>query len=125
VILHLRVLDVRYAAPQVQDHRQDGTVIEVLYFAGCPNRAPFVARLAELLAELGVTEPVREIAVESPAGAEEHRFLGSPTLRIDGRDIDPAAATRTDYALACRLYPGGFPAEWVRAALRNRTEPAP
>lgn len=31
-------------------------------------------------------------------------FLGSPSIRVDGRDIEPGAQARTDYVLSCRLY---------------------
>ena len=51
------------------------------------------------------------------------RFLGSPTIRVDGRDIEPGADERTDYAFACRIYrtargTAGAPDErWLRDAL--------
>lgn len=51
------------------------------------------------------------------------RFLGSPTVRVNGRDVEPGAEERTDYVLACRVYRGeagfsGQPDErWVREAL--------
>ena len=91
-------------------------------------------RLRELLGRAGVDEPVCERCVENDAAAQRGRFLGSPTLRVDGVDIDPGAGGRTDYGLRCRLYPtdaglGGMPPdEWVLNALhraglpRGRTE---
>jgi hypothetical protein len=42
--------------------------------------------------------------VESEEDARRSRFLGSPTVRVDGRDIEPGADRRTDYGLKCRLY---------------------
>jgi hypothetical protein len=36
--------------------------------------------------------------------AQERRFLGSPTLRVDGRDVEPGADERTDFGMKCRLY---------------------
>jgi hypothetical protein len=101
-------------------------VIEVLYSGGCPNHVGFVRYLRALLLTSGVDEPIREIPVETDADARTLRFLGSPTLRIDGTDVDPTAAERTDYALQCRLYPGlrGTPPdEWIRAALSARRVP--
>ena len=103
--------------------------IELLYFAGCPSHEAFLARLHELLARAGVEEPVQQRRVESDAAAQSERFLGSPTLRIDGVDIDPGAADRGDYALKCRLYPteqglsGAPPDEWVLDALRHARRP--
>ena len=58
-----------------------------------------------------------------PETAQKLRFLGSPTVRIAGQDVEPGAAARTDFALSCRLYRTdaglqGQPDErWVRAAL--------
>lgn len=102
--------------------------VEVLYFDGCPSHEALVSQLRKLLVEAGVAVEMKLRRVESPEAAERERFLGSPTLRIDGRDIDPAAAKRTDYGLKCRLYPsddglrGTPPDAWIRAALDRRRE---
>jgi hypothetical protein len=103
--------------------------IEVLYFDGCPGHERLMPRLGELLASAGVEDPVELVRVESLDDAEQHRFLGSPTLRIDGVDVDPAASERTDYGLKCRLYrtegaQQPLPSdEWVLAAI-ERARPA-
>jgi hypothetical protein len=49
------------------------------------------------------------------------RFLGSPSVQIDGLDIDPMARARTDFTLACRLYgsSGVPPAELIESAIRD------
>ena len=78
--------------------------IEVLYFAGCPGYEQLMSRLEELLLRAGITDPVERVRVESVESAAAQRFLGSPTLRIDGLDVEPAADQRTDYGLQCRLY---------------------
>ncbi|MFU8875422.1 hypothetical protein [Micromonospora sp. SL4-19] len=102
------------------------SVIEVWYFDGCPSHESFVPHLRALLDTAGVDEPIHERAVETDDDALAHRFLGSPTLRIDGVDVDPTAAQRTDYGLQCRLYPAedglrGIPPDaWILAALRQR-----
>lgn len=55
--------------------------------------------------------------------AEAYRFLGSPTLRVDGRDIEPGADERTDFGFKCRVYRGAAglrptpPDELIVAAL--------
>jgi hypothetical protein len=99
--------------------------IEVLYFDGCPGHERLMPRLRELLAATGVEDPVELVPVESLEDAERQRFLGSPTLRIDGVDVDPSAAGRTDYGLKCRLYrtergqqtlPGD---EWILAVIER------
>ena len=78
-----------------------------------------------LLAVTGVEDPVELVQVESLEDAERQRFLGSPTLRIDGVDVDPAANQRTDYGLKCRLYRSEIgqqplpPDGWILAAIEN------
>lgn len=83
--------------------RPDPT-IEILYFAGCPNYEALVSRLPKLLDHAGVKAEVTLRQVESEEHARRSRFLGSPTVRVDGRDVEPDADRRTDYGLKCRLY---------------------
>jgi len=97
--------------------------IEVLYFDGCPSTNAFLPRLRDLLAQVGATDRLQLRRVETIADAERERFLGSPTVRVDGYDIEPGADERTDYGLKCRLYRtesgkrGEPPTDWVLAAL--------
>ena len=79
-------------------------MIEVLYFDGCPNHEPTLALATEVLGQLGLSAEIREVEVRTPEDAERLRFLGSPTVRVDGKDIEPGAETRHDYALSCRIY---------------------
>lgn len=78
--------------------------VEILYFDGCPNHRPLVARVLARLRAAGIDAELASRRVESEQEARELRFLGSPTVRIDGRDVEPEAATRSDYGLKCRLY---------------------
>jgi len=97
--------------------------VELLYFDGCPSYAELLPRLRELLAGEGIDEEVELRRVETSADAERERFLGSPTVRIDGEDIDPTAKDRDDFGLECRLYrtEEGLvrtpPESWIRAKL--------
>jgi len=99
--------------------------VELLYVDGCPGHEALLPRLRSLLAEAGVTVEVELRRIDSAEAAERERFLGSPTLRIDGHDVDPAAAERTDYGLECRLYAteeglcGTPPDAWIRDALAS------
>ncbi len=96
--------------------------IEVLYFEGCPHLEPTLSLAHEVLGELGLDTEVREVEVRTPEDAERLRFLGSPSVRVDWKDIEPGAASRTEYALSCRLYgDSGFPPkELLVAALEAR-----
>jgi hypothetical protein len=72
--------------------------------------------------ELGFEPEVRLVNVGDQEAAERLRFLGSPTIRIGGRDVDPYTQERTDYGLSCRVFRTeagvvGQPDErWVRDA---------
>lgn len=98
-------------------------LVEILSFAGCPGRQPARALVERVLHDLDLEADVREIAVEDEEAARVQRFLGSPSIRVEGRDIEPGADRRLDFALGCRLYPGehgpsGVPPEpMLRAAL--------
>lgn len=97
-------------------------MIEVLYFEGCPNHESAVELAREVVRELALSDEIREIQVESADDAERLRFLGSPSLRVAGSDIEPGADERTDYAFSCRMYgaSGLPPKELLIAALVAR-----
>jgi hypothetical protein len=97
--------------------------VELLYFDGCPNHERALAQLRATLGALGDPTSVQLVRVANETEAQAMRFLGSPSIRINGRDVDPGAETRTDFGLQCRVYPAveGFggtpPSEWIVAAL--------
>lgn len=78
--------------------------IQILTFEGCPNRAGAIAFVDRVVAASGVSATVEVVDVADPAQAVALRFLGSPTIRVGGVDIEPGAGERDDFALACRVY---------------------
>ena len=97
-------------------------MIEVLYFEGCPNREPTLSLASEVLDQLGLCDEVREVEVRTSEDAERLRFLGSPSVRVDGKDIEPGADSQREYSLSCRIYDdsGIPPREFLIAALQAR-----
>ena len=99
--------------------------IDLLYFDGCPSHEAFLPHLRDLLAQVMVDAPVHQRRVQSDEDAQREHFLGSPTLHVDGVDVDPGAGERTDYGMKCRLYRVDSelrrvpPDEWVLDALRR------
>jgi len=97
--------------------------LEVLFFDGCPSHEQLLASLRQLAAQHGAE--LRERRIETPQDAERERFLGSPSVRVDGVDVDPGARERTDFGLKCRLYrstegqAGLPPRQWIDGALRQ------
>ena len=56
-----------------------------------------------MLSESGVDPEVMEVRqVETDEQAREEGFVGSPTIRIDGRDVEPSSGERP--GLTCRVY---------------------
>ena len=99
--------------------------IEVLYFEGCPNHKPTVERLREVLRDEGVSARMIETEVLDQATAQAVGFLGSPTVKIDGVDVEPDARASRAYGVACRTYRNGGKREglpskdMIRAAVRE------
>jgi hypothetical protein len=98
-------------------------VAEILYFEGCPNHQD-ARRLVERVAtELRIDADIADVEVPDAEAATRLRFLGSPTVRVNGQDVEPGSEERTDYVFACRIYRAedgvsGEPDErWVRQAL--------
>ena len=95
--------------------------LEVLYFDGCPSHERLLPVLRALATEHGLQ--LTERRIEDAAQAERTRFLGSPSVRVNGVDVEPGAEQRTDFGMNCRLYrsrdgQSGLPPEaWIRRAL--------
>jgi hypothetical protein len=98
--------------------------VEVLYFEGCPNHEDLVPRVRELMRRAGVPAEIERRAISDDEAAQRERFLGSPTVRVDGHDVEPGADRREDFGMKCRLYRdaerlSGQPADhWILAALQ-------
>ena len=78
-------------------------MIELLYWEGCPSHPEAKALLEQVLAELGRNDQIVMTEVKSDEEAERLRFPGSPTIRVDGRDIDAMGAGGRP-SLTCRIY---------------------
>jgi len=79
-------------------------LVEFLYDPDCSSHEAALDRLREVMAEQGVTTEVVLEAITSQEQVLERRFLGSPTIRINGLDVDTTSHTREDFALTCRAY---------------------
>ncbi len=104
----------------------DSPRVEILVFDGCPNAEPTRELVGRVARELAIEPEIRVVLVSDPKAAQSARFLGSPTVRVDGHDVEPGAGPRTDFAFSCRVYRtanglAGQPDEmWVREALTKR-----
>lgn len=102
-------------------------VIEVLYTQDCPHYTATLALVERVRAEVGIDTELRTSLILDQAAADQARFPGSPTVRVDGHDVEPGSEPATEYIVACRLYRleyrfAGQPEErWVREALLQAT----
>lgn len=77
--------------------------IDFYYYEDCPSHDAALVRLRGVLARLGMDAQIIVTQVETEEEAERYQFIGSPTIRVNGQDIDPPPAD-TPYALDCRVY---------------------
>ncbi|NOX62296.1 MAG: DUF2703 domain-containing protein [Chloroflexi bacterium] len=99
--------------------------IQFLYYEDCPSHEQALQRLQRVMAEEGVDEPIEVIKVETEEQARKWRFIGSPTILLNGEDIVPPPPAAQP-ALTCRVYqwPDGrispLPSpDMIREALRQ------
>jgi len=77
--------------------------IELLYWEGCPSHPEAKQLLEDVLEERGISEPIELREVVTREDAVALAFPGSPTIRIDGADVDPVGAVAPP-SLSCRVY---------------------
>jgi hypothetical protein len=99
--------------------------VSFLYYEECPSHEVALERLRQVLAEEGIAAEVEIVKIETDAEAEVWRFVGSPTILVEGRDVDPPPPGARP-ALACRAYrreDGRIsplpPSELIRRSLRS------
>jgi arsenate reductase len=87
--------------------------IEFLVTPGCPHAGETEARLRDAVGRLSPEAEVSRIVVTDLAEAERLGFTGSPTIRVDGEDLEGAAVGPA--AFACRRYEhgAGVPPAWL------------
>jgi hypothetical protein len=97
--------------------------IEILARENCESRGMAIAVVERVVRETGIPAEIEVVDVSSMAQAKEHGFLGSPTVRVGGRDVDQGGNSVTEVSLGDRVYRtgrglAGWPeADWVRQAI--------
>jgi hypothetical protein len=101
----------------------EGSVrVEILAREDCPNRGMALVVVERVVGETGIPAEIEVVDIESDEDAETHRALGSPTVLVDGRDVDPEPLY-SEYSSDDRIYkthrgPCGWPEpEWIQDAL--------
>ena len=82
----------------------DAPTVEVLWWRGCPSTPRAIDELRAIMSELDFDpESIEVREVDTDAGAAEEHFVGSPTIRVDGRDVQPPGPEEP-LGLTCRVY---------------------
>jgi hypothetical protein len=105
--------------PSWPDHA--ACTVEVLVVPGCPGAQVALARVHEAAESLGVHTNLHLLTVERDEDAVALGFVGSPTVRVDGVDVEDVGGR--PIARACRLYEGAERAPSA-AAIRRALEAA-
>ncbi|MDW8103423.1 MAG: hypothetical protein RMK92_00285, partial [Armatimonadota bacterium] len=72
------------------------------YYPDCPSHERALELVQEALQQEGVQAEVEVLRIETEEEAERHRFIGSPTIRFNGVEVDPAP--HLPYRLTCRTF---------------------
>lgn len=98
--------------------------IEFLFFQGCPNSKPTYQNLLEALKELNINIPINSIDVKDLEIAQKVKFMGSPSIYVNGIDIYTSKAP-DQISYSCRTFniggniSGVIPKEFIKEKLKN------
>ena len=81
----------------------ESNIVEILYTDACPFWKETLNTINEVMEELNISLTVKKTKITTDEEAKRHKFPGSPTVRINGVDIDPAAKETAGY-IGCRIY---------------------
>ena len=83
------------------DLRPDGETIDVrvLCMEGCDATPPTERLILDVAVTLGVCISLERVAVNSDDDAAKMRFLGSPTVQVNGLDIEVDARSVHTFGL--------------------------
>ena len=78
-------------------------IVEVLIFEGCPHGRSAVSLARKVVERSCPTAEVRVLYVEDADTAARMKFLGSPSIRVDGLDIEEARRDEQSLSYSCRV----------------------
>lgn len=73
--------------------------VRVLHMAECPATPATIQLVEGVAGAMGIPVILEQVLVDTPEQAQALAFLGSPTVQVDGRDIEPEARSRQDFGL--------------------------
>jgi len=88
--------------------KKDKLKVEIQFFEDCPNSEEMISRVKKAIEQLEFDIDFSETHVETEEIAMQVKFRGSPTLLVNGSDIENLPEPETAY-MACRFYSAGLP----------------
>jgi hypothetical protein len=73
--------------------------VHILYTQGCPNLTPTIDLIERVASDIGTNLTIEQVLVTSQEEAVRHRCLGSPTIQINGVDIESGAGESMAFGL--------------------------
>lgn len=104
--------------------------IELLWFDGCPNHEAARRVVEQVLASRGLDPAMVESIRVDAMSVDQVKFAGSPTIRVNGRDVEPDFRDPGAYSLSCRVYPtpqglrGKPEVAWIERAIDDELSKA-
>ena len=79
--------------------------VQLLHTESCHSYQEALVGIKEALKELGLSAELEVILMDSPEKARDYKFLGSPTIKINGLDMEPELEAAENFSInACRTY---------------------
>jgi len=73
--------------------------VKVISLEKCSATLPTIRMVKDIAAEMGITIDFKHVVVRTPEEAKEQRLIGSPTVQINGIDIEPQARDITQFGI--------------------------
>ena len=73
--------------------------VKVVSLGKCSATSPTIALVKETAGEMGISMDFEHVVVNTAEEAKEHRHIGSPTVQINGIDIDPSARNIVQFGI--------------------------
>ncbi len=73
--------------------------VKIIHLKGCDGAVTSRAMVEEVAQELNTPVTIENILIETEEKAIEYRHIGSPTIQINGLDIDPSVRESTLFGI--------------------------
>ena len=99
--------------------------IEYLFFNECPNHEIGLKNLKDALNELGIQDEIILNNIRNNEDVINHKFLGSPSIRLNDKDLEYGEKDTNEWSMNCRRYSfkneiyGYPPKELILECIRN------